>query len=328
VNWCAAQVFNDVVRGQGDRVTIQIPGYLQWVSYLVGSEWPKGDEDAMYRIGHGWHAHADQMSGLIPELNRVRASTLSALQGQTADAADKQFKLLFDGDASVDKLAEAMAALGSLAEGTGKNIEYTKLQILTSLAIAAFEISWALAQTSVTFGASAAEIPVIEGCTYAAIRQVVSALLKDIMNDLGTAMTKTMVQRIVKKAGVEMTEAVGQDLFIQSIQRANGHQQGIDWQQVGAVAKANAVGGAAQGTVSLVGRNLLGDSMLKGAAVGYSSGMAKKVAGSLATGQDIDIVSVLGSASTAATGAVRGRAAARTAAPHTAEGEGASGDSE
>jgi hypothetical protein len=136
------------------------------------------------------------------------------------------------------------------------------------------------------------------------------------------------VQRIVKKAGVEMTEAVGQDLFIQSIQRANGHQQGIDWQQVGAVAKANAVGGAAQGTVSLVGRNLLGDSMLKGAAVGYSSGMAKKVAGSLATGQDIDIVSVLGSASTAATGAVRGRAAARTAAPHTAEGEGASGDSE
>lgn len=309
-------------------MTIQIPGYLQWVSYLVGSQWPKGDEDAMYRIGYEWHAHADQMSGLIPELNRVRSSTLSALQGQTAEAADKQFKLLFDGDASVDKLAEAMTALGSLAEGTGKNIEYTKLQILTSLAIAAFEISWALAQTSTTFGASAAEIPIIEGCTSAAIRQAVSALLKDIMDDLGKALTKTTVHRIFKKAGVETAEAVGQDLFIQSIQRANGHQQGIDWHQVGLVARANAAGGAAQGTVTLVGRNLLGESTLKGAAVGYASGMAKKVAGSLVTGKDIDIVSVLGSASTAATGAVRGRAAARRAASGTAEGDSASGDSE
>ncbi|MGX9791301.1 WXG100-like domain-containing protein [Mycobacterium sp. MMS18-G62] len=309
-------------------MTLQIPGYLQWVSYLVGSEWPKGDEDAMYRIGQEWHAHADQMWGLIPELNRVRSSTMSALQGQSAEAADKQFKLLFDGDASVDKLAAAMTALGSLAAGTAKNIEYTKLQILTSLAIAACEISWALAQTSVTFGASAAEIPVIEGCTSAAIRQAVSMLLKDIMTDLGEAMTKTMVHRIVKKAGVEMAEAVGQDLFIQGVQRANEHQQGIDWQHVGVVARANAIGGAAQGTVSLVGRNLLGDSALKGAAVGYASGMAKKVAGSLATGDDIDIVSVLGSASTAATGAVRGRAGARAAAARTAEGETASGESE
>jgi hypothetical protein len=309
-------------------VTIQIPGYLQWVSYLGGLEWPKGDEDAMYRIGHAWHSQAKDMTALIPELNRVRASTMSALQGQTAEAADKQFKLLFDGDASVDRLAEAMAALGDLAEGTGKNIEYTKLQILTSLAIAAFEISWALAQTSVTFGASAAEIPIIEGCTSAAIRQAVSMLLKDIMTDLGKAMTKTMVHRIVKKAGVEMAEAVGQDLFIQSIQHANGHQKGFDWKQTELVAASNAAGGAAQGTVSLVGRRVLGDSTLKGAAVGYASGVAKKVTGALVTGNDIDIVSVLGSASTAATGAVRGRAGARTAASRTAEGESASGDSD
>lgn len=322
------QVFDDVARGQGDRVTIQIPGYLQWVSYLVGSEWPKGDEDAMCRIGHAWHSQAKDMTALIPELNRVRASTMSALHGQTAEAADKQFKLLFDGNASVDKLAEAMAALGDLAEGTGKNIEYTKLQILTSLAIAALEISWALAQTSVTFGASAAEIPVIEGCTSAAIRQAVSMLLKDIMTDLGEAMTKTMVHRIVKKAGVEMAEAVGQDLFIQSVQQANGHQKGFDWKQTELVAASNAAGGAAQGTVSLVGRRVLGDSTVKGAVVGYASGMAKKVTGSLVTGKDIDIVSVLGSASTAATGAIRGGRAGRTATPRTAEADGASADSE
>ena len=248
-------------------------------------------------------------------------STIWALQGGTADAAEKQFTLLFDGDASVDELAKAMAALGDLAEGTGKNIEYTKLQILTSLAIAAFEISWALAQTSVTFGTSAAQIPIIEGCTSAAIRQAVSMSLRDIMSDLGKAMTKTMVHRIVKKAGVETAEAVGQDLFIQSVQQANGHQKGFDLQHLELVATSNAAGGAAQGTVSLVGKRLLGDSTLKGAVVGYASGMAKKVAGSLATGEDVDIVKVLGSASPAATGAIRGGRAARTTSPRTAEPE-------
>jgi hypothetical protein len=287
-------------------VSLQIPGYLQWVAYLVGSQWPKGDEDVMYRIGSDWRGQADELTGLIPSLNRARSNTMSALQGQTAEAADKQFTLLFDGDASVEKLAAAMAALGALAEGTGESIEYTKLQILTSLAIAAFEISWALAQTSVTFGASAAQIPVIEGCTSAVIRQAVSMLLRDIMSDLGKAMTKTMVHRIVKKAAVETAEAVGQDLFIQSVQRANGHQHSFDWKQVGLVAQANAAGGAAQGTVSLVGRRVLGDSWAKGAVVGYTSGMAKKAAGSLATGNENGIVSVLGSASTAATGAIRG----------------------
>ncbi|MFV8265661.1 YbaB/EbfC family nucleoid-associated protein [Mycolicibacterium peregrinum] len=184
-------------------MTLQIPGPLQWVSYLVGSQWPKGDEDAMYRIGGEWGNRAEQLRELIPELNRMRAGTSAVLQGVTAGAADKQFALLFDGDATVDKLAEAMAALGELAESTGKNIEYTKLQILTSLAIAAFEISWAMAQTSVTFGASAAQIPIIEETTSAAIHRMVSVALKDLMTDLGKAMTKTTVHRIIKKSGVE-----------------------------------------------------------------------------------------------------------------------------
>ncbi|WP_166906856.1 hypothetical protein [Mycobacterium sp. DL440] len=307
----------------GDRVTLQIPGPLQWVSYLVGSQWPKGDEDAMYRIGGEWGDRAEQLTGLIPELNRMRSSTSSVLQGVTAGAADGQFALLFDGDASVDKLAEAMAALGTLAESTGKNIEYAKLQILTSLAIAAFEISWALAQTSVTFGASAAEIPLIEVTTSAAIQRIVSVLLKDVMTDLGKAMTKTTVHRIIKKSGVEAAEALGQELFIQEIQRSKGHQSGVDWDRLGVVALANLAGGATQGTVSIYGQRALGNSAVKGAAVGYVAGMSKKVTGALATGQAIDPVSVLGSVPTAVTGGVRGRAAARSSAASTADGGGA-----
>ncbi|MCV7283251.1 hypothetical protein H7J88_26800 [Mycolicibacterium flavescens] len=292
-------------------MTIEIPAALQWVSYLVGSQWPQGDEDAMYRIGEAWHTAAQDIAVLVPDLDVARKRTMTALHGLTADVAQDEFAMLFDGDASVEALAEAMAALGDLAEQTGKNIEYTKLRILTSLAIAAAEIAWALAQTSVTAGASAAQIPIIQGCTAAAIRQAVAMLLRDIVSGLGSALRKTMVHRIVKKSGVETTEAVGQELFIQSIQRANGRQDTFDWNKVGRVASANAAGGAAQGTVSDVGRRLLGDSTLKGAVVGYGAGMAKYATGAMATGQPVDTVAMLGAASTAATGAVRGRAAAR-----------------
>lgn len=304
-------------------MSLQIPGPLQWVSYLVGSQWPKGDEDAMYRIGGEWGDRAEQLRELIPELNRMRAGTRAVLQGVTAGAADGEFALLFDGDASVDKLADAMAALGELAESTGKNIEYTKLQILTSLAIAAFEISWALAQTSVTFGASAAQIPIIEETTSAAIHRMVSVALKDLMTDLGKAMTKTTVHRIVKKSGVEAAEALGQEVFIQGVQQSNGHQSGMDWDRLGVVALANVAGGATQGTVSIYGQRALGNSAVKGAAVGYVAGMSKKVAGALATGQSIDPVSVLGSVPTAVTGGVRGRAAAHSAKASTPDGGGA-----
>lgn len=213
-------------------MSIQIPGYLQWVSYLVGSEWPQGDEDAMFRIGDHWRSNSYQMTGIVPELNRMRQSTRAVLQGMTAGAADKQFSLLFDGDASVEKLAKAMAALGDLSDGTGRNIEYSKLQILTSLAIAAFEIAYALAQSAVTAGASTLEIPVIEGFTMASIRQVTSYLMKRILVDLSNTLKDTAVKQILKKSLIKTAEGSGQEVFIQLVQHANGHQQNFNWTQL------------------------------------------------------------------------------------------------
>jgi len=302
-------------------MSIQIPGYLQWVAYLVGSQWPDVDEDAMERIGGDWHNSREQMSALIPELNRICSSTMTVMQGQTAVAADRQFKLLFDGDASMDKLVSALGALGDLAASTGKRVEYAKLQILTSLAIAAFEISWAMAQTSATLGASSAEILIIERCTLATVRRVVAELMKDILVDLSEAMTKTTVHRIVKKSVVKTAEGVGQDLFIQGAQGANRHQVGINWAQTEKVAQANATGGAAQGAVSILGKGMSQsvsmNPYLEGGLVGYGSGVAKQVVGSAATDKPIDPVSLFGSPiKSAITGGIRGgRAATTTTAP-------------
>jgi hypothetical protein len=294
-------------------MSIQIPGYLQWVAYLVGSQWPQGDEDAMYRIGSDWNNSSEQVSALIPELNRIHSSTMTVLQGQTAGAADQQFKLLFVGNASVDKLATAMGALGDLAAATGKNIERTKLQILASLVIAAFEISWALAQTAATLGASVVsdvEILLIEESAIAAIRRTLTELMGDIMVDLGETMAKTTVSKIVKKSLAKVAEGVSEDLFVQAVQDANGHQVGINWGETAKIALVDAAGGAAQGAVSVLGKRVLkGVSMnpyLQGELVGYSSGVVKQVVGSVAEGKPIDPVSLLGAPiKSAITGGIR-----------------------
>lgn len=299
-----------------DRMSIQIPSDLQWVAYLLGDEWPEGDEDEMDRMGSDWHSSSEQVLALIPELNWTLSRTMEVLQGQTARAAEQQFNLLFRGNASVAKLAEAMRALGDLAVGTAKGIVHTKLQISTSYAIAAFEISYAEAQTAATLGSSEAEIPIIKEFTIAAIRQAITKCKNDILVDLGKTMTKTNVSRIAKKSAVKTAEGVGQDLFIQAVQDGS-----INWKETEKVALSNATGGAAQGAVSVVGKRMLKNvsmnRVLQGELIGYSSGLVKQVAGSVATGKKIDTVSLLGAPiKSAITGGIRGGGGARvTAAP-------------
>ena len=198
----------------------------------------------MRRIGDYWRDAAEDLSDLVPDLNRVRSETLSVLMGETADAAEEQFAMLFDGDYSVDKLSQAMSALGDLADGAGTEIEYTKLQILTSLAIAAAEIAWALAAAPETFGGSLGLIPVTEAATMMAVRQIVAMLLRQLVKKLGEAMTKTLVRRLLREAAQEIAIGLGQELAIQGFQAAQGNRDGIDWKQAGIVAAASGIGGA------------------------------------------------------------------------------------
>ena len=150
-------------------MSLDIPPALQWISYLAGSKWPQGDEDGLWRIGEHWHASAAEMSDLIPDLNRVRNETMSVITGETANTAEQEFAKLFDGDYSVDKLVEAMSALGETARQAGTQVEASKIEILVGLAMAAAEVLYAIAMAPWTFGASMAWIPAIEAITIAAV---------------------------------------------------------------------------------------------------------------------------------------------------------------
>src|SRR5215475_10907209 len=87
----------------GRQMGLEIPPEWQWVAYLTGSEWPKGDETALFGMGNAWKGAAGQLNSLVPQLQKVADRTESAVSGATGDAAAEMFAPLLSGDGSLDK---------------------------------------------------------------------------------------------------------------------------------------------------------------------------------------------------------------------------------
>lgn len=281
-------------------MSIDIPPALQWISYLAGSKWPQGDEDGLWRIGEHWKASAAEMSDLIPDLNRVRNETMSVITGETADTAEQEFAKLFDGDYSVDKLVEAMKALGETARQAGTQVEASKIEILVGLAMAAAEIIYAIAMAPWTFGASMAWIPPIEMLTMAAIRMLFSQLMRALVRRAIEALTKTAVARLLREVAQETVEEVVEELVvnlsIQQYQVDKGHKDKIDWNDAATAAKGAAAGGAAAGAFHGPAFGALGGKHGKGgignaaagAGASYGSEVVAGVVGAVAVGGNLD----------------------------------------
>jgi hypothetical protein len=285
---------------------IEIPPWLYWVAYLAGSQWPgpPASETGCWRDAGYLHAAASQLEALIPELGRVRAQTQAVLSGQTAQATDEQFAKLFDGQYSVDKLVDALNASGDLAENIGTEIQYAKLSIITTLGIAAASIIFALANSEWTLGGSLAEIPIAELLAENSIREVVSMMIDRIEAALASALTKTMVQRLLVEGVVSAGIGAGQELAIEGFQVAEGHRNGIDVGQVLNSALSMGVAGMAGGLVGHGVGAVLGEvlgaegtaGIVKNALTGLSSAQAANVAGTLAGGGQVGAGTFLGGA--------------------------------
>ncbi|MDF2824805.1 MAG: alpha/beta hydrolase, partial [Mycobacterium sp.] len=281
-------------------MSIDIPPSLQWISYLAGSKWPQGDEDGLWRIGELWKASASEMSDLIPDLSRVRQSTMSVITGETAAIAEQEFAKLFDGDYSVDKLVEAMKALGETAREAGTQIEASKIEILVGLAMGAVEILYALAMAPWTFGGSLAWIPVIEAFTIAAIRALFSQLMRALARRAVEALTKTTVLRLLHNVAVQSAQEIAEEviinLSIQGYQVGQGHKDKIDGDDVATAAKGAAAGGAAAGAVHGPAFGAFGGkhggsgigNAAAGAGASYTAEVVAGVVGAVAVGGSLD----------------------------------------
>ena len=291
-------------------MSIEIPAYLQWVSYLVGSDWPNGDEDGMWRTGEHWRSSSSKLMALTPDLNYVRAKMIAVLVGETAAAVDEQFTMLLHGEYSVDKLAEAMSALGELCDKTGTSIEYAKISILFSLAKAAVEIQYAYATAAEMWGASLQMIPITEAFTRYSIRQAVMNLLKQIFGQLDNALKQTLVKELLREGIEDLEWAVSKESTVQGIQMTNGHRNEFDWSKLTKSAGVAFIGGAVNhgtkdflkdvlkattqrvdteaGTVAYREVDDPIEGAIKGALTGYAGGTTASAAGTLVSGGNFD----------------------------------------
>ncbi|MFD0852287.1 hypothetical protein ACFQ07_08640, partial [Actinomadura adrarensis] len=58
---------------------MEIPDWVKHLSWIVGSDWPEGDETAMRRAAEGWTTAGGDVRDLIEELQTVASDVLGSL---------------------------------------------------------------------------------------------------------------------------------------------------------------------------------------------------------------------------------------------------------
>lgn len=299
---------------------IEIPGYLQWVSYLAGEKWPEGDETAMRRIGDAWTSHAGQLRDIIPELEALTQDVKDVIVGESAQAIEDEFVKMFSGDYAVAKLADGMEGLGKLADATALQIEYSKYSIIGTLAVAAAEIIWAVASSWATGGGSLGLIPIAQAIARLAIALTQRELRQLIMRRLAQSLTTSAIRQLVSHSGgriaiaavkeaiQETAQGVGQELAVQGLQIAQGNRDGYDRSQLGATTWQSALGGALGGgthaTFGATTNRMFGeaatraDGAIRGGVGGYLSGLVGNGGTMLAAGGEFSAAGFFGGAAT------------------------------
>ncbi|MFF3572561.1 hypothetical protein ACFYXQ_32815 [Nocardia jiangxiensis] len=229
-------------------MSLEMPQGLRWLGYLAGTAWPEGDEDKLFALAQDWHTAATDLQNLISAVQAACDTALDNYSGSGREQMASQFEALLSGDQSVDAIAKNLQQIGDSVQDCGTQIEYTKLQVISTLAIMAAEIAWALATL---WGAFA--VPAIEA-EGAGILQIVGRALT---NRLIAHAARVAEMPLWKLAAIEVVEQAGigfvQDLAIQEYQKNKGHRSGIDWKQTITTA---AVAGISAGVATPVGHYL------------------------------------------------------------------------
>ncbi|HEV8557084.1 MAG TPA: hypothetical protein VGR06_11890, partial [Actinophytocola sp.] len=114
---------------------IEIPPELNWLVYIiVGENWPKGDEEAMFRLGEAWAGLAEDVEAVDGQVNTASQGIQNAGEGLSFDAAKEYFSAITDPEKGMAGLRKACLAYADLCYKTGLAIQYAKLMILVMAA--------------------------------------------------------------------------------------------------------------------------------------------------------------------------------------------------
>ncbi|MGW5687826.1 WXG100-like domain-containing protein [Nonomuraea sp. NPDC003754] len=233
-----------------------VPDFAKpYVGWVVGMDWPEGDESGCFRLA----------DACVKAAHRL-------VEGTGADQPGSATKIGADWDgeahlafaAHVDRVAggQVAAVVKRLVEtavalnGVGVQIQYTKYMIEVTVWLLVAQLVYLLGAALASGGASLALIPVRVQLARLTVRQI----------------AKQCVRNILLFAGI----VAGMDLGLQILQMVKGRRDEIDWWQLGTSALTGGAMGGLMGALS-VGLNALATSALRSGLTRAEMTMAEKL---------------------------------------------------
>jgi len=240
---------------------IEFPSWLDWLGAAVGMEWPQGNEDQMWAMAGDWRTAASGLRTIVGDVEAARTATLDAYKdGKGSDSMAGAFDAVINKNAdksSLPDLADFFDQVGDSVDGTGTQIQYTKLMFYTTLTVTAAEIAsvWIFPPS-----APAEEAGIIVETRVAVrvmLRRAMAAIEDRLAKLIGARMAKFLLRHVI----IGGLMGLLQDTGIQGFQDFEGHRHGINWGQALVSGISGAAGGAAGGPVAEALEHRLEDAM-------------------------------------------------------------------
>ncbi|WP_410820382.1 toxin glutamine deamidase domain-containing protein [Micromonospora sp. 050-3] len=312
-----------------DYAPWDVPGWIyEALDWVVGVQWPEGNERAVWDVADQWYAVASVLAGPHADAAAAAVEVHNGYGG--VGAVDAAFEAAWRGiaegaDAPLPVLLAVTADLGRLVEECGCDIEGAKLEVWIELGILVIELLTVAVAAVLTAGAATPAA----GAAITATRLLVQQIFKRLMGQLASKSLKHGLKEAGERAAKEVArggarglakraarggleeaaEEAGVTLATQAYQNSTGRAHGLDLTDLG----ASAVGGLAGGAVAPLaglGRHATGRAAKVGEHLGreMTGEVLAESAASLATGQGLtSMEDVARAAASGATGSATGQ---------------------
>ncbi|MGK5442954.1 toxin glutamine deamidase domain-containing protein [Micromonospora sp. URMC 105] len=243
-----------------------LPGWVyEALDWVIGVEWPEGDERAVWDLADQWYAVAAALAGPRDDAIAAATDVRSGYGGigLVAEAFDTAWRRVAEGDeAPLPVLLAVSGDLGRLVEECGCDIEGAKLEVWIELGILVVELLAIAVASVLTAGAASPAVGAATAASRLVVQQIFKRLLAQLarkelkhgLKEAGERAAKEVTRdgmrglgrRAVKGGLEEAAEESGVSLATQAYQNSTGRRHGLDLADLG----ASAVGGFAGGAVA------------------------------------------------------------------------------
>ncbi|MFI7425542.1 toxin glutamine deamidase domain-containing protein [Micromonospora sp. NPDC049836] len=312
-----------------DHCPWDLPGWIyEALDWVVGVEWPDGNERAVWDLADQWYAVSDVLG--VPRADAMAAagevrSGYGGI-GIVAEVFDTAWDKVAKGeDAPLHAVLAIGDEMGRIVESCGCDIEGAKLEVWIELGILVVELLSLAVATVLTLGAASpaagaavtASRMVVQQIFKRLVAQLARKAMKEGLKEAGERAAKeaarTGVRGFARRAAisglVEAGQEAGTSLATQAYQNSTGRRDGLDLTDVGTSALGGFAGGGVaplaglgrhapggfSGVGERFGREMAGETLAEGAA-------------GLATGQNASLEDLARAAVSGASGSATSQA--------------------